>query len=100
MTITNMRLAVDFHCQKASRNYNKYVGVQKARFKNGSTLGTNPGSGSGSQRWIATDAATAYSEAETLFVAQNVGIIAPAPAGIVYITYYVWFKQQRIDTII
>jgi len=33
---TAIRLAVDFHCQRANRNYKKYVGVAKDRMKNGS----------------------------------------------------------------
>lgn len=98
LNTTSIRQAVDFHCQKASRNYRKYVGVAKSRFRNGSALVSAIGSGSGNARWLDIVSGSPYSEGKTFFVAQNDGITAPAPNGIMYVTYYVWFKTQRIDT--
>ncbi len=69
LNTTSMRLAVDFHCQKASRNFNKYVGVQKSRFKNGSTTTGAINSGSGNQRWLQTVAGSPYSVGHTYYEA-------------------------------
>lgn len=96
---TKIRLAVDFHCQRANRNYNKYVGVAKDRIKNGSLEHDQAGAGSGSMRWLATDALNPYSHGHTYIQAQNVGLSAPDPSAIIYVTWYVWFKGQRIDTV-
>ncbi len=95
---TSIRLAVDFHCQKASRNMKKYVGVAKSRRKSGSILVGGIGAGSGSQRWAMVNSGSAYSEGETFFSNQNQGLTAPDPSAIMYVTYYVWFKTQRVDT--
>ncbi len=62
---TKIRLAVDFHCQRANRNYNKYIGVAKDRIKNGSLEHDQTGAGSGSMRWLACDALNPYSHGHT-----------------------------------
>ena len=72
-----VRLAVDFHCQRASRNFNKYVGVAKDRIKNGSVIDGNSAAGSGNSRWLSSDAGSSYSHGHTHFVAQNIGVISP-----------------------
>lgn len=89
---TNIRLAVDFTCKKASLRHNKYVGVAKSRFKNGSALTGGIGAGSGNQRWLDTVAGSDYSQGRTLFVAQHVGVSAPESCAIMYATWFVWFK--------
>lgn len=97
--ITNIRLAVDFHCQKASRNMKKYVGVAKARFRNGSAQVSTISAGSGNQRWLDVISGRKYHHGVTLFTPQNVGIPQDGTsAGIMYVTFYLWFKTQRIDT--
>lgn len=97
LTEVNLSLAIDFATRRVDRNFNKYVGVAKARFKNGSAFAGSVGSGSGNQRWLDVITGSNYSEGLTFFRFQNDGLVAPAPAGIMYVTYYVWFKQQRVD---
>lgn len=97
LTEVNLGLAVDFTARRANRNFNKYVGVQKSRFKNGSALTGAAESGSGNQRWLDVIAQNKYSQGITFYRAQNAGLSAPDPSGIMYVTYYVWFKQQRVD---
>lgn len=95
---TNIRLAVDFTTRRSNALYNKYVGVAKARFKNGSAVSAAIGSGSGNNRWLDVISGSPYFNGRTFFSPQNAGIGATDPVGIMYVTYYVWFKTQRVDT--
>ncbi len=97
---SNIRLAVDFNCRRSNQKLNKYVGVAKARWKNGSTLSTGSTypAGSGNQRWMDVTNGTAYFPGITFFFAQNLGLPVDQACGMMYVTYYIWFKTQRLDS--
>ncbi len=98
--VTNVRLAVDFKCRRSNQKLNKYVGVAKARYKNGSawSAGSTYPSGSGNQRWLDVINGSPYHPGTTFWFAQNLGLPEDQACGIMYVTYYVWFKTQRLDT--
>ncbi len=90
LTTTTVRLAVDFKVQQTSRNLHKYVGVAKARRNNsGGNQGSNP--------WSDVELADQYHQGQTGFFSQVNGNAMSNPNGIVYVTYYIWFKGQRTD---
>jgi len=60
LNTTTVRLAVDFITRRADRNYNKYVGVAKARWKNGSATTGAIGNGAGNQRWLQVNSGSVY----------------------------------------
>jgi len=73
---TNIRLAVDFNCRRSNQKYNKYVGVAKSRFKNGSSGTGAIGSGSGNNRWQDVVAGSSYVPSRTFYSVQNLGLPA------------------------
>ncbi len=93
LNVTTIRLAVDFIARRANQNFNKYVGVAKARMKNtGALSGSVNTSGS---RWSDVQSLDQYHEGLTEFIIQNLGLPADQPSGMMYVTYFVWFKTQR-----
>lgn len=98
LNTVSMRLAVDLVQKRANQAHTKYVSVAKARYKNGSALTGSLTSGSGNQRWLDIVAGSKYMHANTFFFLQNFGLPIGQAAGMMYVTYYVWYKTQRIDT--
>jgi len=92
LTTTTVRLAVDFKVQQTSRHMKKYVGTAKAR-KN------NSGGNQGSNLWSDVELADQYHNGQTFLFSQVNGNAATNPNGIVYATYYIWFKGQRTDIV-
>ena len=84
---TTMKLAVDFKSMSSARKYKKYVGVAKSRARN--FVGV---------RWLSTESPDAYSAGITHFLTQIAGVAAEAALGRITVTYYMWFKGQRINT--
>jgi len=68
----------------------KYVGVAKAR-KN------NSGGQQASNAWADVEVADMYHIGRTALFSQVNGNALTLPNGIVYCTYYIWFKGQRTD---
>ncbi len=95
ISATNVRLAIDFKVKPAGQQLHKYVGVAKSRMR---TSGGGLVTTGGSQRWLFTNSGQRYSEGVTLLEPEYQGLASGSAMGIIYVTYYVWFKSQRINT--
>lgn len=93
---TNIRLAVDFTVKRANQSITKYVGVAKSKRKQGGNAFAI-GQGSGAQ-WMDVESTDFYHAGGTKFISQNLNLPAMQGQGMMYVTYYMWFKTQRIDT--
>ncbi len=87
---TTVRLAVDFLVKNASQYCNKYVGVAKARMRNSGA--SSGGTEVGSARWTDTVTTSTYHNGLTYFNNQHLGLASGRAAGMMYVTYYMWFK--------
>jgi len=76
---------------------NKYIGVAKSRIKNGSATDASGLAGTANQRWLDVVAGGVYVPSRTFFEIQNLGLVNGRASGIMYVTYYAWFKGQRVD---
>lgn len=66
--------------------------------RNGSMNAGAVGDGGGSMRWALTNSGSRYHFGFTDMYAQNRGLTGTDAAAIVYVTWYIWFKTQRVDT--
>ncbi len=96
LTSGNIRLAVDFKAARANQRMVKYVGVAKSKKRSGGA--SEAGVPLSTALWHDVDSASNYHNGKTNFIVQNLGLPADQAAGVMYVTYYIWFKTQRTDT--
>ncbi len=94
LTSTTIKLAVDYTTRRANVPYKKYVGTVKARMRN--TGGTVAISGA-TNRWLNVASLENYHNGFTQIISQHLGLAVGRAAGMIYVTYYIWFKGQRTD---
>ncbi len=91
---TNVRLAVDYDVKSANARLTKYVGVAKSRRRNtGSRTAMEL---SGSSRWMDTGTERLYHGGKTYFSVQMLGLGMNRAVGMMYVTWYMWYKGQRM----
>jgi len=93
---TNIRLATDFAVRRSNQRHVKYVSVAKSKMKSGGAVESLTPQSTGP--WMDTTSPNNYHNGVTKFIVQNLNLPAAQASGMMYVTYYVWFKVQRTDT--